>query len=162
MENSENWYGDISKKFESIEESYEDKLLKTLKINLLKRLTKRIADFSHSCSDCEKLKSDVSVYVEKLKNLEGVSKGFRKEYSKSVQRFVSHFQKKHGLVTEGFYTALFMSVGMSIGVAIGLSFGVALDNPAAGLPIGIGAGMTLGIAIGAGKDKKVKDEGKVI
>lgn len=55
-----------------------------------------------------------------------------------------------------------MTLGMTIfGLPFGLMFAMSLDNMAF-LGIGLPMGMPIGMAIGAAKDKKAKDEGKVL
>ena len=63
------------------------------------------------------------------------------------------------LTTPNYYQSYWMSIGMAaFGVPFGLMFSMALDNFAF-FAIGLPFGLSIGLAIGAGKDKKAKDEG---
>jgi len=81
-------------------------------------------------------------------------KGSRKAHIKTINSIVSHLQKQHKLVTEGYY----MGIGMTIGSGIGVSLGAAMENIGSGMPLGIGIGM----AIGAALDAKAKRGGRII
>lgn len=68
------------------------------------------------------------------------------------------FQKEHDMVSPSYYRTLWLSIGMSVfGIPLGLIFSSALNNFAF-----LGIGLSIGIAIGNAKDKKAKEEGKVI
>ena len=155
-------YEDLSKQLDTIKEKYNEKDIKKYRLNLLERIIKRLTVFSSECVECEKFKEKIAGLVKESENIAAASGKKRKDYFKDINLIVGHLQKKHSLVAEGYYIAIFLSVGMSIGVAFGLLLGTSLDNPGAGLPIGIGAGLSIGIGIGAARDKKAKDDGKVI
>lgn len=61
------------------------------------------------------------------------------------------------LISEGYYTAIGMSLGMSFGVAIGASFG-----ESTGIALGISLGMLIGLAIGRNKDAEAEKQGRVL
>ena len=68
-------------------------------------------------------------------------------------------------ISEGFYTALGVSLGLSFGAGIGLSIGTSIEagiGTSIGLSMGAGIGMTLGIIIGATKDAEAKKQGRML
>ena len=72
----------------------------------------------------------------------------------ALSNYKSFLIKKYNVISKGYYT----SIWMSLGIAIGVSFGVALKNIALGIPVGIG----IGLAIGGGLQRKAEKEGRVI
>lgn len=68
-------------------------------------------------------------------------------------------RKKFNLTTPNFYQTQWIGIGMTaFGIPFGLIFSFALDNFAF-IGIGIPFGLSIGLALGAGKDKKAKEEG---
>lgn len=72
------------------------------------------------------------------------------------------FQKEYGMTTPNYYQTQWMVLGMTVfGMPFGIVFSTALGNFAF-IGLGLPIGMSVGIAIGNAKDKKAKEEGKVI
>lgn len=127
-----------------------------LKLEKMERLLKRVHSFSSDCPECEKYLNELGTCLHEMHAMNKLQdKEMLKQHSKKVHLITAHLQKKHKLVTEGYYMSVFMSVGVAIGVALGLS---AFDNIGMGIPIGIG----IGIAIGAGMDADAKKKGLVL
>lgn len=80
----------------------------------------------------------------------------RKYFSKKLSAFKAYLKEEFSLITEGYYTAIGMSLGMCFGVAIGTSFG------APGTSIGIAFGMLIGLAIGRTKDMEAEKQNRVL
>lgn len=79
----------------------------------------------------------------------------RKKYFKQkLSIFKKYLNTKFSFISEGYYTAIGMSLGMSFGVAFGAAF--------KGIPSGLIFGMLIGLLIGATMDSKAKKEGRVI
>jgi hypothetical protein len=137
---------------------------KMLGLDLTVRLVKRLDSFSSECEECRLFLNDIREFITKLERIQGEpTKEDCKAYKAKVNAVTSHLQKKHGLVTDGYYTGMYMSTYMLFGVSLGLVFGLTVyNNISLGLPIGIGVGMALGVAIGSGKDAEAKKKGQVI
>jgi hypothetical protein len=78
----------------------------------------------------------------------------KKHFKHKLTKFIKFLKKTFSLITEGYYTAIGMSLGMSFGVA----FGAAFSNVSLGLIIG----MLIGLIVGASMDSKAKKDGKVL
>jgi len=71
-------------------------------------------------------------------------------------------KNKYEYTTPGYYQTQWMAIGMgAFGLPLGLAFALAINNFAF-MSIGLPIGMPIGMAIGAAKDKKAKDEGKML
>jgi len=100
----------------------------------------------------------VSLIENKIKifALKSNPKNKRRYYSKQLNVFKDFLKEEFSLISEGYYTAIGMSLGMCFGVAIGTSFG------ASGNSIGLATGMLIGIVIGRHKDMEAEKEGRVL
>ena len=158
MEVHNRWHGDTAKVINSYRDTLSKQEQKKYKLDFLLRLTGRVAEFSAYCGECQLLQQEVSTLTQNLSNLvylpKPAAKTARKSYFKAIKQITSHLQKKHKLVTEGYYKG----IGMLIGGGIGTVLGAVLDNAGIGAPSGLG----IGLAVGSYLDKKAQKEGRVI
>lgn len=147
-------YDKLLKTLDRLMLELDDKQVKSLELDMLKRIAIRLQSFE--CSECEDNLPRLGEYVRYLdENRDSLDKKELKEYRKNIELIKAHLQKEHGLVPEGYYMSIYMSLGMSIGLVFGM---LVFDNLALGLPIG----MSTGLAIGAGIDADYKKKGKTI
>ena len=81
----------------------------------------------------------------------------KRYFSKKLNEFKKYLKDELSLISEGYYTAIGMSLGMSFGVAIGASFG-----GSTGIALGISIGMLIGLVIGRNKDAEAEKQGRVL
>ena len=83
----------------------------------------------------------------------------RKKYLKrKLNEFKKYLTAEFSLITEGYYTAIGMSLGMTFGVALGQTiFGADM-----GIGLGISIGMLIGLIIGRNLDAKAEKQGRVL
>jgi len=81
----------------------------------------------------------------------------KRYFSKKLTAFKKYLKDELSLISEGYYTAIGMSLGMSFGVAIGASFG-----ESTGIALGISFGMIIGLVIGKTKDVEAEKQGRVL
>ena len=98
-------------------------------------------------------KGQISLIEDELKSN---AKNKRRYYSKKLQILKQFLKDKFSLISEGYYTAIGMSLGMCFGVAIGTTFG------ASGNSIGLALGMFIGLVIGRYKDMEAEKENRVL
>ena len=100
----------------------------------------------------------ISLIENELKTftLKSNPKNKRRYYSRQLNIFKEFLKAEFSLISEGYYTAIGMSLGMCFGVAIGTSFG------ASGNSIGLAMGMLIGLAIGRHKDMEAEKENRVL
>jgi hypothetical protein len=100
----------------------------------------------------------ISLIETELKSfaLKSDPKNNRRYYSKKLTIFKQFLKDEFSFISEGYYTAIGMSLGMCFGVAIGTSFG------ASGNGIGLAVGMFIGLAIGRHKDMEAEKENRVL
>jgi hypothetical protein len=129
-----------------------EKKIKQLNPVFLERLGKRLFSFAEGCQECEEYLLRLSEHIEELKDKDyGLEKQEWKQHRLMINEMVAHLQKKHKLVTEGYYLSIYMCLGMSIGFLFGQ---VIFDNIALGLPFGLGIGVAIGSALDADAEKK--------
>lgn len=131
-------------------------ILKKLNLNKCERVAEKLASFSSNCEDCQvqllELENQLNLIKEDIETIDDTK---IKLFQQSISHITSHLEKKHKLIQEGHYLAIYMSLGISLGVVFGLTI---FDNIALGIPIG----MCLGLAIGTGLDSDAKKKGKTI
>ena len=155
MEVHNAWYDKTTGEITLHQETLSKKDTKKYKLDLLLRVTKRIADFSVECGHCQMFQQEITTLIQDLGNLVQMpDKGGRKKYRKKINNIVKHLQSEHKLITQGQNLGLWISIGTAIGVAIGAGMG----NVGGGIPIGLAIGTAVGIAL----DAKAKKEDRVI
>ena len=155
MEFRNRWHEETSGKISAYQSSLSKKEQKRFQLDLLARLTRRVAEFYDECGECQLFQQEITAYVNELGNMVHlVDNTRRKQYGKRLKQMVRHLQGQHKLVPKGHYVGIWTSIGAGIGVALGAVMG----NVGPGMPIGIG----IGVAIGMMLDAKAKKEGRVI
>ena len=145
----------LHRNIEVLKSILTDKEVKKLDFDLLQRVIMRLNSFD--CNECGRYLQEIDEHTKMLiEKGNPVDKSDFKEYHKKISGIISHLEKEHKLVREGYYMSVYMSIGMSIGLVFGLA--VFENNIALGLPIG----MSIGIAIGSGLDADAKKKGRII
>lgn len=125
-----------------------------LQLDLLERIARRLDSFA--CEECTAHLAELDRHVAMLASrLGALDKAEQKQHDRLVATVKGHLQKAHGLIPEGTYTGIGMTLGMSAGLALGLLFDTYITL---GLPIGL----SIGLAVGAGLDADARKKEKVI
>jgi hypothetical protein len=139
-----------------LKEGLGEKQVKQLNLNLLERAINRMVSYSKDCKECEKFLTGLNDHIKNLKKKNGqFAKEDIKEHRRQLDLMISHLQKDHKLVTQGYYISTYMLMGSGVGLIFGL---ISFNNPGIGLPIGL----CLGLAIGAALDAAAKKKGQTI
>ena len=155
MKSYDEWYEDIEKQVGRLRNSLTERNYKKYKLRMLLCVAERVAQFSPVCEQCQILQQDVVTLAQSAGNTDEMyHKESRKQYFKSMNRIISHLQKQHKLVTEGYY----MGICIVFGTAIGLPIGIANGNVSLGLTLGLPIGLVIGLSL----DTKAKKEGRVL
>ena len=90
--------------------------------------------------------------------------GSRKYFPTQYAAFTDYLKTKFSFITEGYYSAIGLSLGLSLGAGLGVSFGSIGGGTgiSIGISMGAGIGMLVGMLVGATKDAEAKKNGKVI
>ncbi len=146
----------LSENLKWFTENMDQKTAKYLDLKQLERIILRIGEFSLDCEDCNKLVKELLELTDRMRAA-GVPFGkiLIKEYQRKIQEIITHLNKKHKLLQEGYYIGLYMGIGLCFGVSLGLVFG---NHISIGMPIGL----CLGLAIGARLDENARKKGQVI
>ena len=159
MEVGSQWYNRIATEIGQYEYALNQKDSKKYKLDMLRRVARRVDDFSATCGECQTFQQEITRLVQELSLLiQMPSKEGLKSHTKALSSVVDHLKKVHKLVEKGHYLGVGIGIGMAIGAGLGGALGAALDNPGIGTAIGI----ALGVIIGRYLDKRAEKEGKVI
>ncbi|WP_428909945.1 hypothetical protein [Niallia sp. Krafla_26] len=141
---------------QDFKETVDEKVAPKLELDKCNRMIQKLSSFSPHCAVCEQHFLDLE---EQIIRLTDRSKQLKKQdyiHHKQIMNYItSHLMKQHKLVTSGYYTSIYMSIGTGLGVAFGQ---LLFENMALGLSLGIG----IGVAIGAGLDGDAKKKGLVL
>jgi len=155
MEAHSAWYNRIAQNIGLYQDTLSKKDAKKYKLDLLLRVARRVDEFSAYCGECQLFQPEIRQLSDELGNLVQVpGKEGQRRHSKAIDRMVKHLQKKHKMVTPGYYVGICMGIGAVLGTALG----TALEYSGAGSGIGI----VLGLAVGSYLDRKAKREKRVI
>jgi hypothetical protein len=155
MEIRSRWHQEIVQTIHSYQDTLNKKEQKKYKLDLVLRLSRRVAGFSPECGECQLFQQEISEYVRELGNLIQMQDKTRlKNHLKRLDRMVKHLQSQHKLVPQGHNVGIWMAIGTGLGVAIGAG----MDNVGAGIPIGTAIGLVIGMRL----DAKAKKEDRVI
>ncbi len=132
--------------------------LKKYDFELIERIILRL-DAISECAECKVFMNEFSSVIGEMKN--DSSGIINKSYMILRKKVLAHLEKNHQLITQGYYTSIYMAYGVSFGLTFGASFALLLGELSymgLGLPIGIG----IGVSIGAKLDAKAKNGGLII
>ncbi|WP_071396232.1 hypothetical protein [Bacillus tuaregi] len=132
-----------------------EKKAKRLSMTRLDRIIKRLVSFE-DCQECQNHLSEMNTNLEYLKSKHGrLEKQDIREHQRLVNQVISHLQKKHKLITEGFYVGTYMIFGLALGYAIG--FFIFNDYI-----MGSSIGLLFGVILGSSMDANAKKKGLTI
>ncbi|HEY51807.1 MAG TPA: glycine zipper family protein [Dehalococcoidia bacterium] len=155
MKANSRWYEETIGKLEPYKSSLSKREQKKYQLDLLERVSRRVAEFNEECGECQLFQQEITAYVNELGNMVHLSDNTRrKQYRRRLKQTVRHLQSQHKLVPKGHHVGLWISIGTGIGVAIGAAMG----KTGVGIPIGI----AIGVAIGMMLDARAKKEDRVI
>jgi hypothetical protein len=160
MNGGSDWYNGIVQKINGIKNTLDQKDYRKFRLDSLSSVAQRIGQFSPECTQCMSFREDVDRMMTNAGNLAQTDdkerrKSYLSDINENINKITGHLQKKHKLVTEGYYMALFTALGAAVGLTIGA---VAFDSDSIGLAIGAGGG----VAIGAALDAKAKKEDRIL
>jgi hypothetical protein len=154
MGNPKKWFNRIENTLEQYENRLGPKEYRKYQVDLLLRMTRRVADYSLDCTDCQSFQDSVGTMTEDLGTLPAMAKEKSQNYRKTQNALLKHLRRKHHLVVPGEYTSTWMSAGMAVGAGIGSIY---YD-----LMVGLGGGLVAGTALGIYLDRRARNLGRVI
>ncbi|NIJ46610.1 hypothetical protein FHR24_003100 [Wenyingzhuangia heitensis] len=105
-------------------------------------------------------------------NLKSNPENKKRYFSKKLTVFKLFLKKEFSLITEGYYTAIGLTIGMSLGMGFGLAIGSIIGifgnserlamGIALGSALGMGLGLTIGLLIGRNMDIVANNENRVL
>lgn len=143
MENKVNY----QERLINIVEFLSPKEIKKMKLDVLQRIITLTEEYTDECDFCKNSEEAFESIIQKIEQKDIT-------YLKDIKQLKIHMLKKHRLLEDGHYTAIFLIYGLCIGVALGLI----LDNYSLFLAVGI----SLGIGVGMFLDYQARKSDKVL
>ncbi|WP_167615489.1 hypothetical protein [Maribellus sediminis] len=158
-----NWSEEITAKIDSKLESARDKDILFFRIKEFKRNIARVDEFSTSCPSCKKEMIDIAEVVESIDVAVEVPGRKRREYDRLISRLSSHMRKEHGFYAPYYYSYIYALYGAIAGTALGFLF-MKLQplHKLEMFAIGISIGLVVAYFAGNIKDKKVRNDNKLM
>lgn len=112
-----------------IRKEISSKRTKQLGLDLTEKIVHRLSSFSHECMECENYMHILEVNIADIMRVVcQQEQNSLEEYFANLKSITTHLQKKHKLVTEGYYTGLYMSIGTALGLPLGMVFSQRIGN----------------------------------
>ena len=162
MENEDTWYDDISEISEKYRFIFSMSNPEKNPVNVMLRVSKRIAEFSGECETCQEFKSTIEQITQSFNTIEKLPHERRKRPFKKLKPIIRHLQKGHHLAAENQYAVAGLVIGLVGGAFLGFIGGKIVGNLGNGIAIGMIAGLFIGMKFGYSMDEKQKAEGKAI
>jgi hypothetical protein len=158
-----NWSEEIHQKIDSKLESARDKDILFFRIKEFKRNIERVDEFSVSCPECKRKMIDIAEVVEEIDVAVDVPGRKRREYDRLISRLSRHMQKEHGFYAPYHYSYLYALYGVIAGTVLGLFLLWLQPNYKLEMfGIGISVGLISTYIIGSTKDKKIRNDQKLM
>lgn len=157
------WSEEIFKIIDKKLKDVRDKELNFFRIDEFKRNIKRVNNFSETCSICHKEKEHITRIVEKIDTAINIPGKERKEYDRFISRLSRHMQKSHGFYPPYYFSYVYALLGFILGAIAGyILMKIVSYYKWEMFGIGISVGLIASYIIGYIKDKKVRNEKKLM
>lgn len=159
----ENWSETILKSIDSKLEGKRDKDLLFMRIAEFKRNVERVGEFSNSCPHCLKMQIDIREAAEKIDEVVDVPGKSRRHYDRLISRLAKHMQKEHGFFAPYYFSYVYALFGLIGGGALGFLLYLAKpEHKIEMFSIGISIGLVVSYVLGSLKDRKIRDQKKLM
>jgi len=113
------WYYSTISELDNIELVAGNKSGRQYKIDQMRRMARRIDEYTSSCSECEQYREEFSNLINNVElHLQKKSKEALKKYRTGLKDIQSHLTARHKLINKGHYTIVGFNFGIAIGTAI--------------------------------------------
>lgn len=158
-----NWATHTEEKIRAKLEGTKDKELRFFRIEELIRNIHRTELYARDCTFCSAHKTEIETVVEKIDEAVHVPGQARREYDRLIGRIASHMQKSHGFYAPYYYSYLYSFFGMTAGLLAGyILMRLLPEFDWVMLSAGFASGLIAGNILGARKDRKVREEKKLM
>lgn len=158
-----NWSEEITAKIDEKLQDARDKDIIFFRIKEFKRNVARVDDFSTSCPSCKKEMIDIAEVVESIDVAVDVPGRKRREYDRLISRLARHMRQEHGFYAPYYFSYIYALYGAIAGSALGFLF-MKLQplHKLEMFAIGISIGLVVAYFAGNVKDKKVRNDNKLM
>src|SRR5690625_5348304 len=129
----------------------DPKLVSKLNLEKCERIIDRLTGFLSECEICEAYFTKLDKHLLQLfEQNEAIDQQRVKAHSQFIGEIETHLIEEHDLITSGYYTSIYMSLGMWIGLLFGL---VVFGNIVYVFAFGVCCGFVIGSCIYADASK---------
>lgn len=159
----DNWANHIRETLKIKLEGVKDREIRFFRIEEFLRNVHRTEEFSNNCMQCNSNKIEINTIIEKIDEAIKVPGKTRREYDGIIGRLSNHMRKEHNFYPPFHYTYTYSFIGIVLGLIIG--FLATLLFPSTNWLILVGCltiGMIIGNIIGHKKDKKIRNDNRLM
>lgn len=167
MEKNQLWYDGINRQISKQQNKSSFQGQRKWKLPLLKRLSRRVDDFSRECAECQGIKPKVEEVCRYLSYQQGVVRQEFRNYRTTLKDITHHLRQKHKLINEKQYVKRFVFTSFVLGLTlillgyILLCFGSTILALSITIPTLFGR-IIFSYVIGHLLDMRAKKQGRVI
>ncbi|MFC1964108.1 hypothetical protein ACFLV1_01865 [Chloroflexota bacterium] len=167
VEACDDWCESVSREITELKDRLNPLGQRRYKLSLFIRMTRRIADFSTDCEECQVLKSQITEVSEELRYSPQMTPKEYGNYLTTIKSINRHLKRKHRLVDEKQYIKRFVSISAALGLSLVMSgfvlinFGITLLALSVTLPALV-IRVICSYAVGYLLDNRARKQGRVI
>lgn len=157
------WSSEINRSIDAQLADSRDKDILFFRVKEFQRNVERVDEFSASCPVCQKEKIDIAEVAKSIGEAVNSPGKKRREYDRLIDRLSKHMRKEHGFFTPYYFSYVYALYGTIAGVILGLILSQLVPGYKIELfAVGVSIGLVVSYFIGTLKDKKVRDEHKLM
>ncbi|KHF38172.1 hypothetical protein [Halalkalibacter okhensis] len=141
---------------DNMNERLDNPITKKLQLEKTGHAAEKLFIYGKECEDCRQQFTLLEDQLMQLNNQGNIIEELDiNKHRKQVKEILSHLEKKHKVISEGYYLSICMSIGLGPGMIFGLTV---FDN----IALGMSFGLCIGVAVGVALDANAKKKGLVI
>ncbi len=157
------WANGLKSKVKEKLSDTKERDLRFFRIEEFLRNVTRTGEFSTKCPRCASYKIDIEAVVEKIDEAIQVPGKSRREYDGLISMLSTHMRKEHDFYPPYYYTYLYSSVGTVLGLILGfLVYKFYPSSDFITFVVGFIIGILSGNMVGTRKDKKIRNENRLM
>lgn len=159
----EHWEDIAISKMEKQLAGVNEKDLRFFRIEELRRNIRRTGKFATTCRRCQQTKGEVESALAHINEAVSVPGQYRREVDRLITCLANHMMKEHGFYPPWHFNYLYSFLGMVAGTLVSFAAVMILPGkPWELLAAGFAAGLITGQVAGGRKDRKIREDNKLM